>query len=853
MQGVHPQDVELVATAWRDLALGNIDNYNLKFRFLVGKDKKEIWVLGQIRIEKSDDGELIVGTITDISEIIAKKKEVERLSNVVKQIENAVIITNAEGEIEWVNEGFTTLTGYNLEDVIEKKPGSFLQGKETTVQSVEAIRKGLTSKKPFTVELVNYSKTHRRYDIALSITPVLDDKNNPVRFIGITTDITERKKAELELKRLSNVVKRTDHAAIITDADGNTEWVNEGFVRLMGYTLAEVKGRKPGDVLQRDPLTEEKRKEIHDGLESGEPFVFEIENYKKSGKLFHLSMAVTPIFNDSGQLEQFLGLGTDITKRKKAQNEIRRLSNVVKQIENAVIITSPTGSIEWVNDGFTALTGYSLREVIGKVPGTFLQGADTTEESRKEIRKGIDSKKPFTAEIVNYSKTGRRYNIALSISPILDKANNVVQFIGISTDISERVLSEQILQESEERLQSVLENSPDGVLVTNQKGEIIFFNRQAQISFGYTEREVLGKRVEKLIPQRFHRTHRPDREKYETKPRARNMGSGQGLFGLRKDGSEFPVDIQLRPIHRRNEKNVMAVVRDVTELKKIEQERLDFTANLERQVKERTLALEQSNELLAEFNKDVKDSINYAQKLQRAVLPERAELEQLVTESVIYYRPKDVVSGDFYWFTEVSHGAVIIAADCTGHGVPGAFMSMLGIELLNNIVAQRGMKYPSFVLEQLDDGLKQSLSKSGDGKMNDGMDLCIVTIDRFKKRFMFAGAGRPLIQVSGGEMNYVRGSKYGVGGDWLGVQKDYETYTFDYKDGDMIYLFSDGYADQFGGDDGKKMMIKRLKQLLLDIHHLPCKQQHKEIRSHFEKWIGDYAQVDDVLVMGVRL
>jgi sigma-B regulation protein RsbU (phosphoserine phosphatase) len=311
----------------------------------------------------------------------------------------------------------------------------------------------------------------------------------------------------------------------------------------------------------------------------------------------------------------------------------------------------------------------------------------------------------------------------------------------------------------------------------------------------------------------------------------------------------------LSPIDRENEKLMMAVVRDVTEQKKIEKERAEFTEQLELQVKERTLELEQSHKLLETYLKDIKDSINYALLLQQAVLSERKVLNQLVEDSVIYYRPKDVVSGDFYWFNELDNGngVVIIAADCTGHGVPGAFLSMLGINLLNNIVTENGIKYPSFILEELDVRLQKTLGKSANEQVLDGMDLSVISVDKRKKRLMFAGGGRPLIHISDNELHYIKGSRFGVGAGWSDEKRDYQTVIIDYKQGDIVYLFSDGYADQFGGERGRKMMIGKLKALLMNIHHLSGKEQEKAIEKHFTDWMGKNEQVDDILLMGVRL
>lgn len=637
------------------------------------------------------------------------------------------------------------------------------------------------------------------------------------------------------------------------DDTGRCLYVNRKYCELTGLREEEAKGFgylksvHPDDVKAVNVAW----KVI---LDTNQPTSTEFRFVKPDGDVVWVIGQTTTEIDAEGNITGAVGTITDITEHKERDLERQRLSNVVKQINNSAIITDAEGRIQWVNDGFTKLSGFRLEEIYGQKPGAILQGPLTTDESRKAIRRGLDSKEPFTVEIINYHRNGTPYDISLSITPILNEKEEVVQFVGISTDITDRKAKEREVIEAEKRLRGVLQQSPDAVLLTDSSGEIIFFNQKAEELFGYAAEEMLGETVEKLVPTKFRKGHPKKRAAYAERATQRKMAlHGMHFHGMRKDGTQFPADIMLSPIQQGDEQHIMAIVRDITEQKKIAEERRQFTEQLEAKVEARTLELSKTNEQLSELNRNLTDSINYAERLQLSILPEIDELNRAFSDSFVLFKPKDVVSGDFYWFHEQKNGAVLVCADCTGHGVPGAFMSMLGVELLNKYVAERGVKYPTYILENMDDGLEATLGKTGETTVADGMDISICTVDRVRKRIHFAGAARPLIHISKGELNVYKGSRFGLGALDTGYAKDFDTHIINYQEGDMIYQFSDGYADQFGGEKGRKFMMKSLKNLLLEIHSLPCSDQHTQLLKTFNTWKGSYEQVDDVLVMGVRL
>ena len=271
--------------------------------------------------------------------------------------------------------------------------------------------------------------------------------------------------------------------------------------------------------------------------------------------------------------------------------------------------------------------------------------------------------------------------------------------------------------------------------------------------------------------------------------------------------------------------------------------------------------LEDSNQKLEKRNKQITDSINYASRIQQSILPSGEFISKLLPDSFILFKPRDIVSGDFYWFSKKNNKILLAAVDCTGHGVPGAFMSMIGNTLLNEIINEKEVTKPADILEQLNSGIKKALHQNDltagrqgqETHSDDGMDLSLISIDPEKRSLTFAGAKRPLFIASNGILNEIKGNVIGIGGSRKKTVKKFTQHEYSIKKSDTIYLFSDGYSDQFGGPDNTKFMTERFKRLLLDIHALPMDKQRQKLDNTIEEWKGESRQIDDILVIGVRI
>jgi serine phosphatase RsbU (regulator of sigma subunit) len=280
---------------------------------------------------------------------------------------------------------------------------------------------------------------------------------------------------------------------------------------------------------------------------------------------------------------------------------------------------------------------------------------------------------------------------------------------------------------------------------------------------------------------------------------------------------------------------------------------------LEQKVKERTAQIESQKEVLAEQkdviekkNRDMEDSIQYAQRIQEAILPPIEEIREVVDEYFVLWRPRDIVSGDYYWSARRDDITIIVAADCTGHGVPGAFMSMLGIAFLNEIVNKEGITKPNEILNRLREQVMTQLHQTGeDGESKDGMDVSLYVIDHKNMKLRFAGAYNPLYVIRDSEVIQLKADRMPIG--YYIKLNPFTMEEMDLQKGDCLYNSSDGYPDQFGGPDERKFMTKRFKQLLIDIHQKPMAEQRTILDTTIDEWRGPIEQIDDIIVIGVRI
>ncbi len=315
---------------------------------------------------------------------------------------------------------------------------------------------------------------------------------------------------------------------------------------------------------------------------------------------------------------------------------------------------------------------------------------------------------------------------------------------------------------------------------------------------------------------------------------------------------------ELKAVNDNLEKNVLEIeaknkqlIESENNLTHLAQQLGQMYESLQKREKE---VIEQKN-TLEHKNNAIVESINYARRIQNALLPPPQRIKDIIGDYGIFYKPRDIVSGDFYWVGEQRNRKIIVVADCTGHGVPGSLMSMVGVQILNEIVDKRRIVTPSHILTEMHKSIHRLL-RQGETNNRDGMDVAICVINHEKNTLEYAGAKNSIIYIQNNELYQIKGDKMPVGGEQKEDDRVFTNHVINWDTETTLYLFSDGFQDQFGGPDGRKFMIANLRNLFLRIHTLPFAQQQTEFENIFQNWIiqpnHNYSQIDDILIMGIK-
>ncbi|MEX2230544.1 MAG: PAS domain S-box protein [Cyclobacteriaceae bacterium] len=392
-----------------------------------------------------------------------------------------------------------------------------------------------------------------------------------------------------------------------------------------------------------------------------------------------------------------------------------------------------------------------------------------------------------------------------------------------SNDITARRLEEQA-QRMRSKIQALSENSPD-LIIRLEEGTITYINPVIEYYTGKTPVAFLNKNAKEtgLDPAIL-----------ESWKKIVDQVSESGAKIILE--MDFPaangkriMQVHAIPEYDENTKleSVLVVSHDITERKKIELE-------------------------IQHQNKKITESINYAKRIQSAILPNARLINRTLPDSFILYKPRDVVSGDFPWFAQVKNEIFMAAVDCTGHGVPGALLSLVGYFLLNDIVRSRKITEPGKILDLLNEGVSTTLRTDEDAGTKDGMDISLCKINLEEKEVEFAGAHRPLYIMRNGELEEIKGNKFPIGGGIFKNQTNFTNNKIKLNSGDSIYYCSDGFCDQFGGPKGRKFGTRQLREIIGKIQTMPMKEALQVFEDQWETWKGTQKQTDDVLLIGIK-
>ncbi len=554
----------------------------------------------------------------------------------------------------------------------------------------------------------------------------------------------------------------------------------------------------------------------------------------------------------------------------QAQSEqMRELSVVASETTNYVLITDKADRVIWVNNGFTNITGYSLEEIQGLRPKAFLREQPGASGTAANLEEAYRNRQATSGEVLNYTKSGKPIWLSFNISPVRNEKNEIEKFVTIGTEVTHQKEDEEKLRKYSSSLEIL--HSIDSILISNRtEKEILFDVIQVIVAqFPYCDRFAFASfRQDTKTAQLFISDRRTQNEiiivetgldRYKTIQHIANgdfyleqdLTQQENLSDSDQELLKLGIKTYLAyPLHSKGDLigclylgSRTPEIFTLTDLEMIR----EISKTLSISLIQRKYQVE-----IQEKNDRITDSIHYAWRIQKATLPSEKSLKGFFSDFFIAYRPRDIVSGDFYWFAHKNERFIVACADCTGHGVPGGFMTMLGMNLLHNIVNEKGVIDPGLILTHLHRGIIHSFTP-GQEEVSDGMDISICSFDLTSKNMEFATARHLVLRVRAGEMSRWPGTKLSIGEADHPNPPDFKTHRMEMEKGDLIYLFTDGVADQFGGAEGRKFGRTRFEKLLLQHQGKSMPDQANCINDHLDEWMNAHEQVDDMLVVGLRI
>lgn len=687
--------------------------------------------------------------------------------------------------------------------------------------------------------------------------------------IGIGQDVTDRREIE---ERYKHIVESANDIIYTTNHQGYFTYVNELGSRLTGYKPVELLKMRFVDLIppsHRESVIKFYERQFNRRTVSS---YHEFPILHKDGHQSWVGQTVRAMFDENrpGFVRGYQAIARDITENKHYEEELEKLSLVASETINGVLISDPDNRVEWANEGFHKITGYTTAEIRDKRLGDIMAGPKTDLETIEVARHKTARGDGYVIELLLLDKNGNDIWLSISNTPIVDENGKMLKQIEILTDITEKKRYEEQLsrystrleilnktkqdilesQSVEEMTSRALQNLSKRISYCSRLSMAIFDPLRGKAELHYAEVRSGGKLKYREIEMKAFRSL-PWLERNEHFV-IHDLTAEAELSASDRENLEYGVRSYLvMPLFVQGELvgsiNLGSAQTEVI---------TDEDILLVREVADSmAIAVQQRRyqEIILQKNRDISDSINYSRRIQESLLPPDESLKQELGDAFVFFRPKDVLSGDFYWAETKDNFTYSAVADCTGHGVPGALLSLMAHNLLNQAIQERNLIRPAAILDFVNTGIQHSLNQyKSKGEMLDGLDIALCVFDKENNRVFFSGAINPLWIVRDGMLIEVRGDRYSIGSYSEQVFK-FSNHEVELKAGDMIYLFSDGYYDQFGGDNYKKFSQSRLRELVLRLAELSTAEQDMLLSETFESWRRDNPQTDDICIMGIRI
>ncbi len=690
-----------------------------------------------------------------------------------------------------------------------------------------------------------------------------------IKSSGICSDITVKKQTELAL----------------IESENNFRQINETIEDV--FWLFDITNRK---YLYISPNVEQilgiPDREFYEGIHQKRNFVFKEDEYVfknaeswllkqdsyeieyriiKGDTLRWINEKSFAIRDQNGILIRNSGICRDITEHKEAENEIRQLSLVAEKTTNGILIADEQGKTIWANQSYLELFEIELKDLVGKRPrDLFVDKSEDQLLDQIEKDNGTNFQKEF--EVYTYV-TKKKLWIELNSTVITANNGKSIQQIEVITDITEKIKDKNELKryslelEFQNTLKEKLINAADIEEITRETLGFIKSNINNCVRISLLS---LDEKKQNLSGYLFNGST-TEKVRYNVKDfksfdavRSGNIFVERDLLNSEQKSSSDEALIRtdnarsyiILPIMANNAlTGTLNIGFDrLFELNESEIENLQSFSSL------LSVALQQLNlkNALLEKNKDNTESLMYAKNIQNTILPNIKTLLPVLKDVCLLFKPRDIVSGDFYWATETDTHAFIAVADCTGHGVPGSFLTLIGSKILDQIITAEKLISPAEILTKLDENLFNSLNVKKDSLVRDGMEIALCAYEKKTKKLIYSGSGLGLVYFIDKQEFYIRGQVKSIG-DYRQDSPPFEDVEIDVTGGEVFFMATDGYQDQLGGEKYKRLSKKRTIDILNNIQHLLPSEQETILENELEKHIGNYPQTDDITILGFKI
>jgi len=631
--------------------------------------------------------------------------------------------------------------------------------------------------------------------------------------------------------RVAAVLEGAPDALLLVDDQGRITYANSQAEKTFGYRREALLGQniamlvplavRPGhqDKLERF-FQGQCRMDL--GAESN------LTALTQDGRTISVDIKLSPLQTESGA--QVIASVRDVTEQRKNQELVRKLSLVVEQSPVSVAITDTEGCLEYVNPAFCQVTGYREDEVIGRSTG-LLKSGKTPDSEYESLWQTIRAGNIWRGQFINQKKSGEEFWESVSIAPIFDKKHAITHFVAVKLDITDRMRMEEAIRESEVKYRELVENASSIILKLDCAGNIIFFNEFAQKFFGYTEAEILGQPLVGTIAPRREGSGR------DLATRLRDLVEHPERYekneneNVCKDGRRVWISWTNRALYDAGSgqlSGVLCIGLDATERKKSQMER------------------DEALEIIS-------GSIRYASRIQKAILPGPEPFEAAAAGHFVIWKPRDVVGGDIYLASAWGDGFLVVLGDCTGHGVPGAFMTLIASGALSHARGEVEPGQLAGLVRRMHQIMQTNLNQHiQGGDSDDGMELGALFVRPTAGTVCFVGARFPLFIQKEGEIVELKSDKRGIGYRHIPYDQEFTEQVLRISPGLRIYMVSDGVIDQIGGVQHRAFGKRRFKELLASLAGLPMPRQGEHIYQALVAYQGQESRRDDVSIVGLE-